>query len=290
MSDAPKQAEPYVHAPIKAALDLIKDGKGVSFHRLSNTFPLMGEEEGQALTEDIRKNGLIEPITLHEGMILDGRNRYLAANAAEHKWTAANFRTLPSGVEPWDYVVSENIQRRHLSGEQKREVISALLKADPKKSDRAIAAVAKVDHKTVGVVRADAVAGGEIPHQESRVGQDGVAQPVVKNQRQRDPAKVATALAKRRETLRAKHAASQAKPVDAAKETCRRLKEQLVDALYDLGIQSTVDLAEEIVEQIKTRLDQQIESMKKEFEEKGYLGEDDGDEQEQEQEQAEAAE
>jgi hypothetical protein len=43
------------------------------FHRYANLFPLMEGPEFAELVEDIRANGLHEPIMLHEGKILDGR-------------------------------------------------------------------------------------------------------------------------------------------------------------------------------------------------------------------------
>ncbi len=49
------------------------------FHPVANIFPLMGEAELDALAEDIRANGLREPVWLHrDGRIVDGRNRWLA--------------------------------------------------------------------------------------------------------------------------------------------------------------------------------------------------------------------
>jgi hypothetical protein len=50
---------------------------------------------------------------------------------------------------------SLNVHRRHLTVEQKRDVIAKLLKANPETSDRAIAKSAKVDNKTVAKVRAE---------------------------------------------------------------------------------------------------------------------------------------
>jgi hypothetical protein len=48
------------------------------FHPFANLFPLLEAEELRALKDDIARNGLHDPIVLHEGQILDGRNRFLA--------------------------------------------------------------------------------------------------------------------------------------------------------------------------------------------------------------------
>ena len=41
------------------------------------------------------------------------------------------------GVDPFELVTSLNIHRRHLTAEQKRELIAKVLKAEPEKSNRA---------------------------------------------------------------------------------------------------------------------------------------------------------
>jgi hypothetical protein len=66
--------------------------------------------------------------------------------------------------DPYSYVVSANIHRRHLTAEQKRGLITLFLKINPEKSDRQVAAATKVDHKTVAKVRREEEANGEIPH------------------------------------------------------------------------------------------------------------------------------
>jgi hypothetical protein len=53
-----------------------------AFHELATVFPLLEGGEYTALIDDIRRHGLLEPITLFEGKILDGRNRYRACLAA----------------------------------------------------------------------------------------------------------------------------------------------------------------------------------------------------------------
>jgi hypothetical protein len=77
------------------------------------------------------------------------------------------------GISPYDYVISVNIHRRHLSVAEKRELVAKLLKAAPAKSNRAIAEAVKVDHKTVAAVRTEKVATGEIPQLTKTVGKDG---------------------------------------------------------------------------------------------------------------------
>jgi hypothetical protein len=49
------------------------------------------------------------------------------------------FEPLPADVDAYSYVMSANIHRRHLTIEQKRELIGKLLKAQPKQSNRQIA-------------------------------------------------------------------------------------------------------------------------------------------------------
>jgi len=69
--------------------------------------------------------------------------------------------------------LSANIHRRHLTAEQKRESIAKVLKAQPSKSNRTIAKQAKVDDKTVAVVRGKLEATAEIPQLTKTIGADG---------------------------------------------------------------------------------------------------------------------
>jgi len=82
--------------------------------------------------------------------------------------------------DPFEIVVSANIHRRHLTAVQKREIIAELLKANPERSNRATARVARVSDNTVGAVRASLEAGAQIAHQEKRLGLDGILQPAHK--------------------------------------------------------------------------------------------------------------
>lgn len=83
------------------------------FHEVANIFPMMSAEEHKALVDDIKQNGLIEPIWLHFGKIIDGRNRYMACIEAD---VEPRFRTY-NGAGDEDlvqFVVSLNQKRRHL--------------------------------------------------------------------------------------------------------------------------------------------------------------------------------
>ena len=59
-------------------------------------------------------------------------------------------------------VVSANAHRRHLTPDRKRELVAALLKARPERSDRTTARVAKVSPTTVGRIRTALEEAGEL--------------------------------------------------------------------------------------------------------------------------------
>ena len=91
--------------------------------------------------------------SLHQGKILDGRNRYRAAKAAKYKFAARDFVELPASANPKDFVLTANVQRRHLNTEQKRALVIQLLRERPLDSDRRIALLTGVSNKTVSTYR-----------------------------------------------------------------------------------------------------------------------------------------
>jgi hypothetical protein len=90
------------------------------------------------------------------------------------------FILLGREVEPWAYVTSANLHRRHLTAEQKRELIAKLIEAEPSKSDRQIAGTVKASHHTVGAVRAEMEGRGQVAHVETRTDTKGRKQPARK--------------------------------------------------------------------------------------------------------------
>jgi ParB-like nuclease domain len=152
-------------------LKLLLDGKGEP-HPFSMFFPPISEDSFDKLVDDIKKWGLLQPIIVYQDKILDGNNRYRACLQAKVK---PRFIELveASDASAQRYVVSANIHRRHLTAEQRREIIAKLLKADPAQSDRQVADTAKVSHHTVGDVRAEMEATGQIAQLEKTTGADG---------------------------------------------------------------------------------------------------------------------
>lgn len=99
----------------------------IQFHPAAEIFPGMGEDEFRELVDDIRANGLREPIVCTpEGEVLDGRHRHRACREAGIE---AAFTT--TDAEPWRYVISRNLYRRHLTDAQ-RAMVAAKVAERPK--------------------------------------------------------------------------------------------------------------------------------------------------------------
>jgi len=84
------------------------------FHPLANIFPLIEGQAYQDLLTDVMRHGIREPVWLYEGQILDGRNRYRAATAMQVECPTREYE----GTDPLAFVLSLNLQRRHLSASQ----------------------------------------------------------------------------------------------------------------------------------------------------------------------------
>jgi hypothetical protein len=106
-------------------MDWKKYGREANWHHYAKLFPCMDNEELSALAEDIRQNGLQEPVRLFEGKVLDGRNRVLACIQADIKPQFIQWHR--NGVSPLAFVIAQNLQRRHLSLVQRAAVAASLL-------------------------------------------------------------------------------------------------------------------------------------------------------------------
>jgi hypothetical protein len=87
-------------------------------HPASMIFPPMTTDEFIALRADIRDRGLVDPIVLFDGHILEGNNRY---RACTEEGVAPHF-TVWEGDDPIAFVISKNLHRRHLTPGQKAAI------------------------------------------------------------------------------------------------------------------------------------------------------------------------
>jgi hypothetical protein len=146
------------------------------FHPLANRFPLMTGGQFADLIDDVRSRGLIEPITLYEGMILDGRNRYRACLKAG---VTPRFKQFASG-NPLTFVISMNLRRRHLSKDERKEIAAELLVDDPEQSDRHVAEASGISHPTVSKIRKTMERRGHVVKVTTRTDTKGRQQPAHK--------------------------------------------------------------------------------------------------------------
>jgi ParB-like chromosome segregation protein Spo0J len=106
-------------------------------HPLADLIPAMSDEEFNALVEDIKANGLRVPIVTYLDQILDGKHRYKALTKLGRPLTAEHFVEYKptAGDTPIKFVISQNINRRHLN-ESQRAVIAANIANLPKGANR----------------------------------------------------------------------------------------------------------------------------------------------------------
>lgn len=98
-------------------------------HPAAELFPMMPPDQYEAFKEDVRKNGFQQDVVIYHGQILDGRNRYKAAIEL------GILDDLPvaemdddTDIDPYQWVISRNLHRRHLTESQRAMVASKLAK------------------------------------------------------------------------------------------------------------------------------------------------------------------
>ena len=98
--------------------------KKLAFHPACLLFPRLPKDELNALAADIKANGLRNSVVRYKGQVLDGRNRLAACKIAKVKPTFIEWDGTGSPVE---WVISENLIRRHLSASQRAVIAADLL-------------------------------------------------------------------------------------------------------------------------------------------------------------------
>ncbi len=90
-------------------------------HPAAKIFPMMEPDALNELAQDIKTNGLQQPVVIHDGMVIDGRNRLEACKQGGIEPTYIEW-TGKGSVVTW--VLSVNLHRRHLT-DQQRAMIAA---------------------------------------------------------------------------------------------------------------------------------------------------------------------
>lgn len=137
----PKVKEP----PLNVEELKLPEGHEKEIHPHANIFPYMNEHDFTNLYKSIGENGLLEPIKLYKGMVIDGRNRLRACRIA--------------GVEPQyqdietentlEYVLSTNQHRRHLSTSQKAVIAAMVSKQEKNVSQSEMAKAMNISLRSV---------------------------------------------------------------------------------------------------------------------------------------------
>jgi hypothetical protein len=103
----------------------------VLIHPAADAFPMLPDDEINALAVDIVQNGLIDPVVLNTaGEIIDGRNRMEACRRVN---VEPDFVTYDG--DPWAYSRSVNLWRRNLTTGQRAASCAISLIAEGKRRD-----------------------------------------------------------------------------------------------------------------------------------------------------------
>ena len=150
--------------------------------------PPLSSEEYQELHDDIKVNGVLEPIHVdEEGVVIDGHHRSKIANELGIPCPVITHDDLDDAGKR-SLAFTLNLKRRHLNREQRRALIAESLKSDPQLSNREHARRTGASDKTVGVVRDDLESTAEIPQSDERVSGDGRVRPASQPKREPEPA------------------------------------------------------------------------------------------------------
>jgi ParB-like chromosome segregation protein Spo0J len=191
-------------------------GLTIPVHPAAAAFPPMSDDELVELGEDIKEHGLKQPLWFYSEArrpktidrmaeaialqntamrqardrqlpLLDGRNRLMAMqrvgmlNEAVLKDLLQRAKICYADeTTPEEFVMSANVHRRHLTPDDKRKLIAALLKANPERSDRATAKIADSNRTTVGQIRRDLEQKGDVSIIDTRTDSAGRQQPATK--------------------------------------------------------------------------------------------------------------
>jgi hypothetical protein len=233
----------------------------LTLHPLCEIIPPCTDEEFNELKEDIKKNGLQMPIKIFDAKILDGRSRHKACLELQGEGHSVEFKRdhfTGDANAAIAYVISMNVKRRHLSASQ-RALIAARLVTSTLGGDRSVKLPTEITQEDVAKLAG--VATKMVTDAKKVLDK----KPELAKQVLSGELAVAKAAKQVREEEReAKGKGKKQTKADVAAKAYHALQEKLIDALSDLGKVSSLAHARECAKSTKTRLDETIETLRKE--------------------------
>lgn len=214
------------HRIAKRMLDALDSE--VRAQQVGAEIPAHTKQELAALEEQLQRHGQIYPVVRArlKGRVLrvidgHGREALLQNLNIRVKYVDVDVRT---EEEARSLGFALNLARRHLDPRRLRSIAGREILLDPKRSDRAIAELLGVSHPTVARARRELEKLGEVEHVSTRVGRDGVQQPVAPAAPSRREEKLTALLSALRELAKAENrAAAHVRADELIAETLRLL-------------------------------------------------------------------
>jgi hypothetical protein len=101
----------------------VSDFCGYPVHKAADVFRLLEGKAWDEFLEDIRAKGVLEPVRLYKGEIVDGRNRSRAVSQLLKEGVQIELKTVDwepqKGETVYEAVLSWNLHRRHLTDDQR---------------------------------------------------------------------------------------------------------------------------------------------------------------------------
>ena len=127
-------------------------------HPLAHAIPQVSEKEFFELATDVKRHGVRNPITIFDGQVLDGRHRLAVASALKVPLRVVEFDGDATAAR--DEVISQNVQRRHLTMAQRGLIVQELFlpQAEAAAEKRELAGTLPPDGSRVGMAVEQAAA------------------------------------------------------------------------------------------------------------------------------------
>jgi ParB-like chromosome segregation protein Spo0J len=107
--------------------EMIYDHK---IHPAASVFPLMEGEAFQSLVDSIAVYGVQNPVVSYKGEVLDGRNRLRAVMKLRDEGHKVDLPCVewasPNGMTVTEWITAQNIDRRHLTDDQRVTIAATL--------------------------------------------------------------------------------------------------------------------------------------------------------------------